>query len=154
VQLHTTPSLISPHVSVPFVKYHIRRALDYALTCQTCPAHVHTVRGDCSRFQLFRLEADGTIAAVSPAEAAAAIAAAGERSTDPLIEVHVNVMKSVEAALAKQQAEYIEKLSAAGGPPAVGTQCKRKNCKNRYEDESSNNKQCQYCPGEPVFHEG
>lgn len=33
-------------------------------------------------------------------------------------------------------------------------QCKRKNCKLRYEGEASDEQECSFCPGEPVFHEG
>lgn len=91
---------------------------------------------------------------ISPAEAAAAAAAAEAQSSGPMVDVPMNVTKSVQAALDKQAAAYQEKLAAAGGPPAVGTQCKRKNCKDRYEGEESMTKTCTHCPGEPVFHEG
>lgn len=105
--------------------------------------------------QLIRVAADGTVSEISPAEAAAAAAAAADsRSSGPLFDVPTKVMKSVQAALEKQEAAYQAMLAAAGGPPAVGTQCKRKNCKNRYEGEESNDVECTFCPGEPVFHEG
>ena len=89
---------------------HITHCLAPSPACQPIPC------------QLVHVAPDGSVKAVSAEDAAAAVAAAGARCTDPLVTVPVNVMKSVEAALAKQKADYLEKLKAAGGPPAVGTQ--------------------------------
>eukprot|EP00037_Helgoeca_nana_P032712 m.415041 g.415041 ORF g.415041 m.415041 type:complete len:293 (-) comp29513_c0_seq1:123-1001(-) len=118
-------------------------------------ADLSSIKAMLASIGLIRVAADGTVSEISPAEAAAAAAAAADsRSSGPLFDVPTKVMKSVQAALEKQEAAYQAMLAAAGGPPAVGTQCKRKNCKNRYEGEESNDVECTFCPGEPVFHEG
>ena len=122
------------------------------VTCSFVLNHDTTI---ALSLQLIRVGANGSVSEISAAEAAAASeAAANARSTAPLLDVPASVTKSVQTALAKQEQAYQEKMAAAGGPPAIDTQCKRPNCKNRYKGEESDGVPCNYCPGEPVFHEG
>lgn len=40
------------------------------------------------------------------------------------------------------------------GVVQIGTACKNNSCRSHYEGPESNEQECQYHPGVPIFHEG
>mmetsp|Transcript_16211 Transcript_16211/g.42043 ORF Transcript_16211/g.42043 Transcript_16211/m.42043 type:complete len:308 (+) Transcript_16211:212-1135(+) len=116
-------------------------------------ADLTSIRAMLAALDLVKVGDDGIAVALTADEASAAAAAADPRSSTPLVAVPIKTTKSLAAAIEKMEAAYLANLAAAGGPPAVGTECKRKACKNCYQGEQSNETECKHHPGKPVFHD-
>ncbi|XP_041378117.1 cysteine and histidine-rich domain-containing protein 1-like [Gigantopelta aegis] len=75
---------------------------------------------------------------------------------EPMLKLKVTVTSSLKAILEKLQQEDSNVSPTVDnlGEISVGTNCYHKSCKTTYNGPKTNDTQCVYHPGYPVFHEG